>query len=60
MIRRHLHFSWDEWEALPWWQQQSYLEGLQEEFGDGSYVDEPFESDDLAGAAKLGVNVQRV
>lgn len=31
-MRRRLHFSADEWRALPWWQTRLYLEGLNEEF----------------------------
>lgn len=29
--RRYLHFEIDEWDALPWWKQELYLEGLAEE-----------------------------
>lgn len=31
MIRRHLGFTIDEWQALPWWQQRLYMEGFAEE-----------------------------
>lgn len=31
MIRRHLGFSVEEWQSLPWWQQWTYLEGLEAE-----------------------------
>lgn len=34
MVRRHLGFTIDEWESLPWWQQRVYVESLAEEFGD--------------------------
>jgi hypothetical protein len=30
-VRRRLHFTIDEWTALPWWQRRVYLEGMQEE-----------------------------
>lgn len=33
MVRRHLGFTIDEWESLPWWQQRVYVESLAEEFG---------------------------
>lgn len=33
MVRRHLGFTIDEWEQLPWWQQRVYMESLAEEFG---------------------------
>lgn len=29
-VRRYLFFSWDEWEALPWWQKRAYREALEE------------------------------
>lgn len=34
-MRKHLGFTIGEWEALPWWQQQVYLEGLTEELSGG-------------------------
>lgn len=34
MVRRKLQFSVEEWESLPWWQQDVYIEGLLEEFND--------------------------
>lgn len=35
-MRRHLGFSVDEWERLPWWQQRMYVEELDTELtGDG-------------------------
>lgn len=33
MVRRHLGISVGEWDQLPWWQQQLYVDGLEEEFG---------------------------
>lgn len=46
LARRYLHFSWDEWDALPWWQARAYTERLNEELrarageGEGD-LDEP-------------------
>ena len=31
LARRHLGFLPEEWEALPWWQRQMYMDGLEEE-----------------------------
>ena len=31
MVRKHLHFSWEEWESLPWWQCEAYYEQIQED-----------------------------
>lgn len=31
LVRRHLGYSPREWDQLAWWQQQLYLEGLEEE-----------------------------
>ena len=48
IVRRHLQFSIEEWEALPWYQQLVYLEGIQEEFyqEDDS---EPEREEDVSG-----------
>ncbi|MGW1676036.1 hypothetical protein [Saccharopolyspora sp. NPDC002376] len=35
-MRRHLHFSIDEWDRLPWWQQQVYIEELDAELSGGN------------------------
>lgn len=35
LARRYLKFRWDEWDALPWWQQRAYVEGLHRELSDG-------------------------
>lgn len=35
MVRRHLGFSVDEWDALPWWQQRLYIEELDAELSGG-------------------------
>lgn len=60
MARRHLQYGIDEWEALPWWQQQVHLEGMQEEFfEDDSYIDNEFD-DELEAAASFGVTVRNV
>lgn len=56
MARRHLGFTIDQWEDLPWWEQQVYAEGLEIEFGDDSYVDAEY-GDDLGAARDIGVNV---
>ena len=60
MARRHLGYGIDEWENLPWHHRQVYSEGLIDEFGDDSYLDEPMEPDDLAVASRFGLNVQQV
>jgi hypothetical protein len=39
LVRRHLHFGWAEWDALPWWQQRAYLEELVREMSDGDDPD---------------------
>lgn len=28
MVRRYLHFTVDEWERLPWWQREMYMDEL--------------------------------
>lgn len=33
-MRRKLHYSPAEWDALPWWQQDMFLDGLREELSD--------------------------
>lgn len=35
MVRRHLGFSVDEWDRLPWWQQRLYVEELDAELAGG-------------------------
>lgn len=29
LARRYLNYSIEEWEALPWWEQRVYIEGLE-------------------------------
>jgi hypothetical protein len=49
----------DEWEALPWWQQLVYTEGLGEEFYDpDSDLDDG--TDDLDSVMSLGANVRKI
>lgn len=31
VVRRELGYGVDEWQALPWWQQQLYIDGLNAE-----------------------------
>jgi hypothetical protein len=58
MARRHLGFTIDQWQnELPWWQQQVYAEGLEEEFFSAVYEDDQEAMSTVAG---LGVNVQSV
>ena len=33
LARRKLGFTIDEWQALPWWQEDVYVEGFGWEFG---------------------------
>lgn len=35
MAHRHLGLAPDEWDELPWYRQQMYIEGFNAEFGDG-------------------------
>jgi hypothetical protein len=28
LVRKHLYYSADEWQALPWWQQKMYIDQL--------------------------------
>lgn len=63
LAKRRLGFEIDEWEALPWWKQMVYLEGLSEEFYDPEQDDlqEQDYTDDwssLAGA--MGAQYQQV
>lgn len=32
LVRRHLGLNPDQWDALAWWVQRCYIEGLMEEF----------------------------
>lgn len=61
VVRRHLHLSIDEWEALPWYQQLVYLEGIEQEFYDpdydGEYVDD---SENLTDVMSRGVTVKQI
>jgi hypothetical protein len=31
LARKHLYYTPEEWAKLPWWQRQTFLEGLEEE-----------------------------
>lgn len=35
-MRRHLNFTVEQWDALPWWQADHYWAGLEAEFGQAS------------------------
>jgi hypothetical protein len=59
LVRRHLDYEVDQWEALPWHVQLVYLEGLEQEFYDPDAGDQP-EQDDLAALGATGVQVQQV
>lgn len=39
VVRRRLRIGIDEWERLPWWQRRVYIEGLQDEAGQGPPAD---------------------
>jgi hypothetical protein len=61
IVRRHLDFTIDEWEALPWQHQMVYMEGIEQEFydpdHDGEYVDD---SESLTDVATRGITVLQV
>lgn len=67
LVRRRLGFSVDEWQALPWWQQNLYLDGLIKELSRESGKGAPGASSSFVAAgpgasaqlAALGVTVQR-
>jgi len=59
VVRRHLGFSIDEWELLPWWQQMVYAEGLREEFYDEDASIQTDDSDDWSNLP-AGVEVTTV
>lgn len=46
LARRHLGYSIDEWEELPWWQQRVYMAGLREEFYNPEHDVETDDDDD--------------
>lgn len=59
LVRRHLGFKIDEWEALDWISQRVYLDGLREEF----YEDNPdveVDDNDSWDTLPEGLNVVRV
>lgn len=62
LVRRHLDFTIDQWEELPWWHQLVYLEGIEWEFydPDGDDGEENDDTEGLAGVEAMGMNVQRV
>lgn len=63
LVRRHLGFSIEDWERLPWFQQRAYLEGLKQEFyreEDEETGDEQDLTEDWSGLTRLGATVQQV
>lgn len=62
LAKRRLGFSIDEWEALPWWQQMVYLEGLGEEFYDPEQdeQEQDLTSDWSSLAGTMGAQYQQV
>ena len=50
MVRRHLGYSIDEWEALPWHQQRVHMEGLEWEFYESPDGTEAVDYDDSLDA----------
>jgi hypothetical protein len=60
LVRRHLGYSVEEWEALPWHQQLVYLEGLAEEFYDPDRNVEDEDDEALTGVESEGIRVQRI
>jgi len=61
LARRHLGFTIEEWEQLPWHHQQTYLQELVAEFS--QQFEALTEEDDesaLERAQQMGLNVQRV
>lgn len=53
MVRKHLRFSVDEWQALPWWQQKLYIDQLRMDLAaeSGEEPDEPASYVELAEEA---------
>lgn len=49
LVRRYLYFTPAEWDALPWWAQKVYIEGLKEELTDHTRADPSEAPDDFAG-----------
>ena len=63
IVRRQLGFSIEEWEALPWYQQLVYTEGLKEEFyreDDSDREDEEDLSDNWDALVSRGIPVRTV
>lgn len=36
MVRKHLHYSAEEWDALPWYRTRAYIEQLNEDLTGGT------------------------
>lgn len=53
--RRHLGYSPEEWDHLPWWQARLYLEGMRMEF-DPDHAEPAQATDDLG---LFGVSVRQ-
>lgn len=63
LVRRHLGFEIEQWEALPWHEQLVYLEGLEQEFydpGDEEIGDEVDDTEDLSRVSAIGFQVRQV
>jgi hypothetical protein len=59
LVRRHLNYGIEQWEALDWVTQRVYLEGLSEEF----YEEDPdvvIDDDDSWDNLPAGMTVKRV
>lgn len=54
LVRKHLGFSIAEWDRLPWWHQQVYIEELTSDLVGDHVTDEQASDDELAD---LGFNV---
>lgn len=53
MMRKHLGFSVNEWQSLPWWQQKLYIDQLSMDLAAerGDDPEEPMSFEDMAYAA---------
>ena len=54
-FRRHLHYTPEQVDALPWWQVRMFLEGLNEEFRDPDEPETEVYDGDLAD---LGITMR--
>jgi len=62
MVLKHLRLLADQWDALPWWQRQMYMEELTADLKRmAGEVEPPSEGEveDLPDIADLGFNVRR-